>query len=226
MIQRKEIGKLICNYSAVASQRICYLLVPMALDSKDIESWAVRYGYNIVVIHGMDWDNDLTPWQAPGVLPRDKDFLGMSREFLQLLHERVIPTIEQSLSISPSTERTLIGISLSGLFAIWSWLESNDFTNICSISGSFWYDNFPEWVESKSMMEKNGCAYFSLGDMEGKNTNTRFCTVQEDTARVINSLHNSGIRTMFEQTSGTHFAPILPRIEKAFEGLEKMRKAE
>ena len=224
-MERKKIGKLTCDYAGIGSSRICYLLVPLALDGRRIEQWAVQYGYNMVVIHGMDWDNDLTPWTAPGILPEDADFRGAAGEFLTLLHSNVIPEMERRIGIgSPEfpTERTLIGVSLSGLFALWAWMNCDDFTNIGSISGSFWYDGFPEWLSRRETVHKPGYAYFSLGDLEGKAGNPRFSTVRTDTVQVVDTLCRAGIRTMFEQTSGTHFAPIYPRLEKLYHGFVKL----
>lgn len=102
-------------------------------------------------------------------------------------------------------------------------MNGNDFTHIGSISGSFWYDGFAEWLEHIAKPRKGGCAYFSLGDKEGINGNPRFRTVVADTASVVRTLRMAGIHTMFETTAGTHFAPVYPRIGKVFGGLARMK---
>lgn len=43
-----------------------YLLSYEPLDDEWLGMAAELYGMNLAVISGMDWDNDLTPWPAPG----------------------------------------------------------------------------------------------------------------------------------------------------------------
>lgn len=220
-MQRLKIGRLTCDYASVASRRICYILAPMALDDRQMAALATGYGCNIVVIHGMDWDNDLTPWPAAGVLPQDECFKGKAADFLSLLRGELIPEVEHTLGVSNDVERTLSGISLSGLFALWAWMECDTFANIGSISGSFWYDGFADWLETTRKPPKSGYAYFSLGDMETQNVNPRYGTVEICTLRVVETLRRAAVRTVFETTSGTHFAPLLPRVERIFRGLKE-----
>lgn len=217
-----RVGHLICDCAYAASSRICYILTPVRLDKKRLEQWCNLYETTIISVHGMDWDNDLTPWVAPGVETNDADFEGKASDFLSFLCATVIPKVETSLHGQPPTERILVGISLSGLFAVWAWMNGDDFTHIGSISGSFWYDGFTEWLEQHAGTTcKRGHAYFSLGDKEGIHGNSRYHTVVTDTECVIRTLQKSGISAQFETTSGTHFAPIYPRMEKVFTYLLK-----
>lgn len=217
-----RVGHLTCDCAYAASSRICYILPPVRLDKKRLEQWCNLYETTIISVHGMDWDNDLTPWVAPGVETNDADFEGKASDFLSFLRATVIPKVETSPHGQPPTERILVGISLSGLFAVWAWMNGDDFTHIGSISGSFWYDGFTEWLEQHAgTTYKRGHAYFSLGDKEGIHGNSRYHTVVTDTECVIRTLQKSGISAQFETTSGTHFAPIYPRMEKAFTYLLK-----
>ena len=220
-----EIGRLTCDCIYTASPRISYILTPVRLDNKYLEQWSERYGTTVISVHGMDWDDDLTPWPAPGAEIGDADFKGQASEFLSFLRTAVIPQVEVGLHEPHLTERTLIGISLSGLFALWAWINGDDFTHIGSVSGSFWYDGFTDWLEHTAKPHKNGRAYLSLGDKEGTNGNPRFRTVVPDTARVLRTLQQAGIVALYETTAGTHFAPIYPRIEKAIEGLTIQKPA-
>ena len=221
-IKSIKTGHLTCDCAYAATPRICYVLTPILLDKKRLEQWCNIYETTIVSVHGIDWDNDLTPWVAPGVEANDADFEGKAFDFLSFLRTTVLPKVETSPHGQPPTERTLVGISLSGLFAVWAWMNGDDFTHIGSISGSFWYDGFTEWLElyvGKSC--KQGHAYFSLGDKEGIRGNPRYQTVVTDTDCVIRTLRKSGISAQFEMTGGTHFAPIYPSMEKAFNYLLK-----
>lgn len=220
------IERLTCDCVPFAGSRICYILTPMRLNKNWLEQWSGRYNTAIVSICGMDWDNDLTPWTAPGTEDGDTDFKGNASDFLSFLRTAVIPHVEAGLNMLSSVERTLIGISLSGLFALWAWMNGNDFIHIGCISGSFWYDGFTGWLEHIPIPHKEGCAYFSLGNKEGMNGNPRFSTVATDTASVVQTLCTARIPTMFEATSGTHFAPVYPCIEKAFDGLTLLATSE
>lgn len=224
-METKKIGNLKCDYAAAEGSRVCYFISPLPINGNAVEEWAARYGQNIVVITGVDWDNDLTPWTAKGVGKGDADFRGEASRLLERLRGEVMPSMERTLGTPQPVERTLAGVSLSGLFAVWAWTQGNDFDNIASISGSFWYDGFTEWLGRQDLTEKTGCAYFSLGDKEGKAGNPRFNTVQEDTRIVVEIMQNNGIKATFEPTAGTHFAPMSPRIERMFAGLEQLRNA-
>lgn len=223
-METKKIGKLTCNFVNAKSSSICYILAPIALDNKQITRWATYYRYNIVVINGMDWDNDLTPWTAPGISPEDPDFKGLASGFLSFLREELMPEMEHTLGMVSPINRTLAGISLSGLFALWAWINCDDFTNIGSISGSFWYDRFTDWFIKTDKHPQKGYAYLSLGDMEAKNINPRYRTVENCTVHITEALCKAGIKMMFEVTSGTHFAPLYPRLDKMFQGLSELSK--
>lgn len=223
MIETKRIGKLTCNFVNMGSPHICYFLAPIPLDGRRITEYAKCYGYTIVVVHGMDWDNDLTPWPAPGVFPGDERFKGGAKDLLAFLQREMMPEIELALDVAYGVKRTLAGISLSGLFALWAWIHCDVFTNIGSISGSFWYDGFADWLSNMDKPSKSGYAYLSLGDKEGKDTNPRYRTVERDTVRIAETLREAGIRTMYQMTSGTHFAPVYPRLEKMFQGFMELK---
>lgn len=224
-METKKIDNLKCTYAVAEGNRVCYFISPLPLGGNAVDEWSARYGINVVVITGVDWDNDLTPWTAKGAEKGDPDFRGEAALLLERLRNEVMPSMELTLNMTRPAERTLAGVSLSGLFAVWAWTQGDDFNDIASISGSFWYDGFNEWLAHQDLIDKKGCAYFSLGNKEGLRGNPRFSTVQEDTRRVVRIMQDNGVKTMFEPTAGTHFAPMPPRIEKMFAGLERLRNA-
>ena len=65
-----------------------------------------------------------------------------------LTHE-ILPETEKDLGIEHA-ERTLLGVSLSGLFAVWAAFNTDAFANIISISGSLWYNGFVEWMKEQT----------------------------------------------------------------------------
>lgn len=59
-----------------STDRVCYVLYPLDILSEWIEKAARNFDVSIVVVTGMDWDNDLTPWPAKGEPQGCPDFKG------------------------------------------------------------------------------------------------------------------------------------------------------
>lgn len=199
-----------------SSDRIAYVLSPFDCLETWIVDAAYKFGVSIAVISGMDWDNDLTPWPAKGEPKGSPDFKGYAKDFLSTLTNEVIPKIEKRLNISKGTERTLTGISLSGLFTLWQWVECDTFRNIISLSGSFWYDGFAKWIMSQPIPKKMGKAYFLLGDQEAKTKVRAFQPVQTDTEEIVSFLRKKGVEVCFELVPGNHYQYGVERLTRAF----------
>lgn len=213
-----DIENLSCLCSTqVSKDKIAYILYPMDMLADWIEPTAQKYGTTIVVLTGMDWQNVFSPWPAPGVPKGTPDFKGESPEFLKLLQQNVIPQVEAQLGMSENVERSLIGVSMSGLFALWQWMVCNTFRNIASLSGSFWYEGFMEWMKTRTIPAKPGKAYFLLGDQESKSK--VFGTVGENTQKIIMLLRDAGIDVEFQSVPGNHYSDPIPRLDRAFTAL-------
>lgn len=213
-----KIGALDCAYvKSDDSANVCYMLSFAPLDDRWVSMAAERYGCSIVVVTGMDWDNDLTPWRAPGVPYGCKPFAGNAGQFLSKIIHEIIPEAERSLGLSGIVERTLAGVSLSGLFAIWAWIQCDTFKNVVSISGSFWYENFTKWISDTAIPKKTGLAYISLGRKEPYSPVKAFRTVGDATDTVVDMLKRSGIQVVFNWEPGTHYAPLYPRLTNAMD---------
>ncbi len=220
MTQKIEIDNLQCLCASNGvNNKIAYILYPMDMLGDWIEPASKSYGTTIVVITGMDWQNVFSPWPAKGVPKGTEDFAGESPEFLKLLQQKVIPQIESTLGISEDAERTLVGVSMSGLFALWQWMICDTFTNIASLSGSFWYEGFLEWIKGLTIPAKQGKAFFLLGVQEAKSKVKEFDTVAQNTQEIISLLDKAGIKTMFESVPGNHYSDPIPRLNKAFTAL-------
>lgn len=196
--------------------RICYILYPFDALGEWIEQAADTFGVSVVTIEGMDWDNDLTPWPAKGQPPGCPDFEGHAPAFLARIRDEVLPETERRLHLGGDVERTLAGVSLSGLFTLWQWLTDDTFRNIISLSGSFWYEGFVGWVKSRPAPKKPGRAYFLLGNQEAKTTVKAFRTVQTDTAEIAAWLSGRGIDDIFELVPGNHYQYALQRLDRSF----------
>jgi hypothetical protein len=186
--------------------------------SAGLEVLSEKYGVSIVVIGDVDWNDDLTPWPAEGVFKKAKPFGGQAASFLDKLTCEIIPEAERDMAIVGAAERTILGVSLSGLFAVWSMFQTDTFTNIISISGSLWYDGFVDWMKENTPSPEIKKVCMLLGEKEKYAKDKRRATVEERTTAAADFLkEKSRASVMFELVEGTHFSPIMPRLERAFE---------
>ena len=182
-----------------------------------LKALSEKHGISIVVIEDVNWNDDLTPWPAEGVFKKAKPFGGKAAAFLEKLTNEIIPETEKSFGVEDA-ERTLLGVSLSGLFAVWSAFNTDAFTHIISLSGSLWYDGFVEWMKEQmpSIQLKKVCML--LGEKEKNSKEKRMATVEERTFAAADLLKaKTQAVVSFELVEGTHFSPIMPRLERAFE---------
>ena len=224
MTQKIIIDKLNCLCSDVVStDKVAYILYPMDILKDWVDAAARKYGTTIVVITGMDWQNVFSPWPAPGVPSGTPDFEGESPQFLQLLQQKVLPTLDKELNLTAMPERTLVGVSMSGLFALWQWMVCDTFTNIMSLSGSFWYEGFINWIKKLTIPHKSGKGYFLLGNQESKSKVQAFNSVAADTLEIFKLLQSVNIDVEFEIVPGNHYSNPIPRLEKAFSAIYKTK---
>ena len=206
---------------------LCY--IPMLEGQTDsilpwLETTPEKYGVTPVLLPAVDWNNDLTPWPAGPIFKKGKSFGGKADAYLRKLTDEIIPSREADLGVQPE-ERWLVGISLSGLFAVWAAVKGGFFHRIAAISGSFWYKDFTAWLEAQPVSPTVRSAYISLGDKEAESKNPNLKRIAEETETVVRILREKGIPTTFEWTDGTHFAPVAPRIEKALNVLRISQSA-
>ena len=87
---------------------------------------------------------DLTPTVAelpPSPMPTDKHGLGGADRFLDALTDEVFPLVEERYRSDPS-DRTLVGWSLGGLFALHTlFTRPHSFAKYMAISPSIWWDD-------------------------------------------------------------------------------------
>ena len=207
-------------YPTPNTNKICYMILPEGIKEDlfvGLKELSEKYGVSIVVIPDVNWNDDMTPWPAEGVFKKAKPFGGRAASFLDKLTREIIPETEERMGIE-NAERTIMGVSLSGLFVVWAGFNTNAFTNIISISGSLWYDGFVEWMNEQMLSPRLKKVCMLLGEKEKNAKDKRMATVEERTlaaARILKT--NSQAAVIFELVDGTHFSPILPRLERAFE---------
>ena len=206
------------------TNKICYMILPEGIkgDLDDgLKGLSEKHGVSIALIEDVNWNDDLTPWPAVGVFKKAKPFGGKAAAFLNKLTHEIIPEAERNLGIEDA-ERTLLGVSLSGLFAVWSAFNTDAFTNIISLSGSLWYDGFVEWMKEQTPSPQLKKICMLLGEKEKNSKEKRMATVEERTLAAADMLKaKSQATVVFELVEGTHFSPILPRVDRAMRTLEE-----
>ena len=201
------------DISHIESYRICYVILPERLKETErewLDRMAETYSANMVVISGLDWESDLTPWKAPGL--KTGEFAGKAQSFLDILKGDLMVNVESSLRIT-RPQRFIVGVSLSGLFALWSACKTDLFYGVGSVSGSFWYDGFTQWLPDHRPEAE--LYYFSVGEKEKDGKNPRLSSVEDCTLQIVGGLKCLGHEVFFEYNEGNHFGPLIERIEKA-----------
>ena len=197
------------------SDDVCYVLLPERMKEADmdwLEGLVQKYSVNIVVISGMKWNDVLTPWKAPALNPKEEDFKGKAKDFLASLFGDIFLNTEQSLRLT-HPKRHLVGISLAGLFAVWASTATSKFHSVASISGSFWYDGFTEWLKGQELQAER--YFLSLGNKEGKAKNERLASVESCTEEVLKVIQDKCKEVKFVTDEGNHFDFFRERLEKA-----------
>lgn len=209
------------DFSFIKTQnadKVCYLILPEGVSKDlnvDLQELAECFSLSFVMVEGIDWNDDLTPWPAPGVFKKAKPFGGQASAFLTKLCNEIVPKAEGELGLT-NPQRTLMGVSLSGLFAVWAALNTDVFQNVISVSGSLWYDGFAEWLKMREISPKVGNICLLLGEKEKNAKEKRMAMVEEKTSEIAVMLKEKCQgKVVFELVEGTHFSPIVPRMVKA-----------
>ena len=198
---------------------VCYVLLPEKMKEADmdwLEELVQKYPVNIVVISGMNWNDMMSPWKAPALTPKESDFKGKAKDFLANLLGDVFVNTEQSLRLT-HPKRHIIGVSLAGLFAVWASTATGKFTSVASISGSFWYDGFVEWLKDQELLAER--YFLSLGNKELKSKNERLASVETCTEEVLKVIQEKGKEVNFVTDEGNHFDFFRERVERSIAAL-------
>ena len=179
-------------------------------DDFDVLSECQRIGcppFTLVAIKPACWNDDLTPWECPGLFADDAPFAGHAQDQLRLLEEEIIPQVERECGKPNGARicRTVAGYSLAGLFATWTAFNSSTFSRIASASGSLWYPDFAHFATETPLACPIDCAYFSLGSKEAKTPSRLLRNVATGTDEVVAAFRSKGVSTQFESNPGNHF---------------------
>ena len=88
-----------------------------------------------------DWNNDLSPWNAPPVFGKNSFGDGAAK------------TLDQILQHCGDRSKTYFigGYSLAGLFSLWAAFQTDLFEGVAAASTSVWFPGFSDFVKSNNI---------------------------------------------------------------------------
>ena len=173
--------------------------------------------YILVTISNINWNEEMSPWYMDKLYKNDSEYTGKADEYIKILVDKIVPQIRNVINSELKKEIsyfTIAGYSLAGLFAVYSMYKTNIFRRIISCSGSYWYPNFIEFVNSEEVKNKAEKIYFSLGNKESKVKNEMISKVEENTKYLAEFYKENGIETIYVENEGNHFQDVISRIVK------------
>lgn len=160
--------------------------------------------FSLAAVDGLNWDDEMSPWAIPPIVKDDIPCSGGADRYLPSLIREIVPGVLDRLPGEPRW-LALAGYSLAGLFAFYALWHTDLFARLACASGSFWYPDFLEYVNSREPQRLPERVYFSLGDRESRTRNRVLKPVEENTRRLQEWCEARGIRTTFEMNPGNHF---------------------
>ena len=167
-------------------------------------------GFTLAAFRVNDWNDDLSPWEAPAVFG-DKGFAGGAKATLEYVTDTLIPELTGGRDV----KLFIGGYSLAAFFALWAAHQTDIFSGVAAASPSVW---FPGWIDYASKNEiMTGRVYLSLGDKEEKTRNPVMRTVGDNIRRQHELLSaDPRVECVLEMNPGNHFRDADIRTAKGF----------
>lgn len=179
----------------------------------------------LLSIESQNWNEDFTPWSAQALTKKSEPFGGGAADYIKFLANTIKPYMDENYKtkLEPS-DTVLIGYSLGGLTALYALYTVGIFGKIGTLSGSLWYDNWVEFMDSHKPINTFARVYMSLGRGEEHSRNQHMAKVGNCTRRAAlileNQLEHKENLTL-EWNDGGHFTQISERFKKALLWLMK-----
>lgn len=151
-----------------------------------------------------NWNNDLSPWEAPAVFGNENFGSGAEETLRKILSE--LPQGDRSFYLG--------GYSLAGLFALWAGYQTDTFSGIAAASPSMWFPGFIDYMRDNKF--RSDKVYLSLGDREEKTRNQVMATVGDCIRTADEIFQTTGVQSTLEWNQGNHFKDADIRTAKAF----------
>lgn len=162
-----------------------------------------------------DWNNQLSPWEAPAVFGKDCFGAG-AVETLDYVTGVLLPTLSQTYGRGRRMDYCLGGYSLSGLFALWASYQTDALSGIVAVSPSVWFSGWDTYMMSHSPWAQK--IYLSMGEKEEK-TRNKYMSIVGDRIRKQYELlcKDDHVQTcLLEWNPGNHFTDPASRMARGF----------
>ncbi len=160
--------------------------------------------FRLIAVRIDDWNNDLSPWEAPAVFGKESFGSGASKTLVELAE----------LCSDKSKTYYLGGYSLAGLFSLWAAYQTDAFDGVAAASPSMWFPGFAEYMKENRI--RTAKVYLSLGDKEEKTRNPVMATVGDRIREAYVLLKECAVNCILEWNEGNHFKDAALRTAKAF----------
>ena len=188
------------------------------LDSEvaEIVRLAEGTGFTLAAFRVNDWNDDLSPWEAPAVFG-DHGFAGKAQSTLQYVTDGLI----YELTGGRDVKIYIGGYSLAAFFSLWAVYQTDLFRGAAAASPSVWFPGWIEYAEKNTVMAER--IYLSLGDKEERTRNPVMRTVGDNIRRQYELLQADMECTgcILEMNPGYHCKETDIRTAKGFAWLLK-----
>ena len=185
----------------------------------DLAGPAAGIACTIVKVPVTNWNDNLTPWPAPGLYRGESDFGGNAARTLDGLRDRVIPAIERDCGLHPH-KRAICGYSLGGLFALYAFAHCTRFDACACLSGSVWYDGWVEHLRGLGLDGTGRFAYLSVGSKEKRAAREPLKRVQDNMGQCADILRERGCEVDYAVGPGGHMNFIPERFAAGLAALD------
>ncbi len=153
-----------------------------------------------------DWNQELSPWEAPPVFGKD-GFGDGAQNTLDYILNDLIPEL--------GCDRYMIGgYSLAGLFSLWVCYNSDSFIGCAAASPSVWFPEWDSFIKGRTINANK--VYLSLGDKEAKTRNQIMRAVVDRIVLQYDVLKDQiGDGVNLEWNPGNHFQDFIGRKSRA-----------
>lgn len=212
-------GKTIYTYTSINARVLIVQPIDdhdLALLDNEVDAIVAATGdcFCLVGIKIDEWQEELSPWQAPPVFGKQGFGTG-AKLTLDFIESVLLPELKNNRIYNPAGMKCLLGgYSLAGLFALWAGYNTTVFDGVAAVSPSVW---FPRWVDYATINTiGTQQVYLSLGDKEEKTKNQVMAQVGNALRLTYSALNDQGVKTILEWNPGNHFCQPDVRLARGF----------
>jgi predicted alpha/beta superfamily hydrolase len=123
-----------------------------------------------VCIEPINRIHEYTPWPEERIPPNDTAFGGRASEYIDYIINTVKPYIDSHYPALTGPEHTgIMGYSLGGLVTVFALFQSDVFGRAASLSGSFWYNGWIDFIKCHNLLNFRVEIMMSVGENEARN---------------------------------------------------------